>query len=168
MTDFCRNLVCGRPMEPVAFLLHLRLWPPVVISPLCVARLVCTEPGTRTRPPCLACFAPMLIFCTRTPTPPPVCSLSRRPARPPRPLRRIGHFPSTSSRRAAGFHDMPGSSARCRPHILLSRLCGPVLELDPIFRPRPIGHCLQHSWLARSATLRWVSGGLLPPRGLRR
>ena len=81
--DFCRNLVCGRPMEPVAFLLHLRLWPPVAISPLCVARLVCTEPGTRTRPPCLACFAPMLIYSTRTPTPPPVCSLCGRPARLP-------------------------------------------------------------------------------------
>ena len=41
-------------------------------------------------------------------------------------------------------------------------------ELNPHIRPRPIGLCLQHSWLARSATLRWVTGGVLPPHGLRR
>ena len=38
----------------------------------------------------------------------------------------------------------------------------------PTIRPRAGALCLQHSWLARSPTLRWVFRRLLPPHGLRR
>ena len=80
----------------------------------------------------------MLISCHAAPTP-RTPLLAQRPTRPtPATLRSLGHFPSTSSRRAAGFHDMPRSSARCRPHILLSRPRGPDLELDPISDPGPV------------------------------
>ena len=74
-------------------------------------------------------------FMHTTPTP-RTSLLAQRPTRPtPSTLRSLGHSPSTSCTRAAGFHDMPRSSARCRPHILLSRLRGPILELDTISDP---------------------------------
>ena len=77
----------------------------------------------------------MLISCHAAPSP-RTRVLAQRPTRAtPATLRSLGHFPSTSSRRAAGFHEMPGSSARCRPHILLSRPRGPSLELDAITDP---------------------------------
>ena len=80
----------------------------------------------------------MLISCHAAPTP-RTPLLAQRPTRPtPATLRSLGHFPSTSSRRAARFHDMPRSSARCRPHILLSRPRGPDLELDTISHPGPV------------------------------
>ena len=80
----------------------------------------------------------MLISCHAAPTP-RTPLLAQRPTRPTfATLRSLGHFPSTSSRRAAGFHDMPRSSARCRPHILLSRLRRPDLELDTISHPGPV------------------------------
>ena len=80
----------------------------------------------------------MLSSCHAAPTP-RTPLLARRPTRPtPATLRSLGHFPSTSSRRAAGFHDMPRSSARCRPHILLSWLRGPGLEPDTISDPGPV------------------------------
>ena len=95
----------------------------------------------------------MLISCHATPTP-RTRVLAQRPTRAtPATLRSLGHFPSTSSRRAAGFHEMPGSSARGRPHILLSRPRWPDLELDTISHPGPVPsassiagwHGVQHS-----------------------
>ena len=80
----------------------------------------------------------MLISCHAAPTP-RTPLLAQRPTRPTlATLRSLGHFPSTSSRRAARFHDMPRSSARCRPHILLSWLRGPGLEPDTISDPGPV------------------------------
>ena len=52
------------------------------------------------------------------------------------------------------------------PHESDTCECSRPLKADS--RPRAGALCLQHSWLARSSTLRWVFHGLLPPLFVRR
>ena len=81
--------------------------------------------------------------------------------------------PVTSPQRHAPSFNLPYRGRRLpRPAVLLSAVpaalppllaAGARPRAGPSFRPRAGALCLQHCWLARSSTLRWVFRGLLPP-----